>query len=776
MRIIHHISIHLAITILASYGWCKAATKSAVASGNWTAAGTWNPSGAPAAGDDVVIPSGMTVTYDSNSSAVIHSVSIQGELIFSVTVSTNLTVGKLIVNSETDVTNQGPGKLTVGYQGSPIPRGVTATIQLAAVSGDVDSDHPAIFCHGGRIRLYGASLANPWTRLTSNAPSGATTLTVADSISDWRVGDSIIIVGSRNSKSNFSDSPPSYRNNSMAPDTEERTIAAIDSSTKTITLNSALSKDHSGKNGHYPEVANLTRTVVVKSLDPSIDANRGHMLIGKHSSGYVYYSRFEGLGKEGILGRYPVHVHMADSTLRGFIIRGNAVINSHNKFYVVHRSNYITLRDNIGYRCFTAGYLLEDATETYNLIDRNLSVLAMNGAAASNEALDFLTGAGWGFWWANGRNTMVRNSAAECDSHGFFYEIDKVRRYYSTTYSNDTVLSAPCLQEDGTIANKVIRDIPLYRFDNNVVHAAKSWSFGFSGGTWTLATPSVIKNNTAWTTHYPLEVKSDGFSIRDFKSYNSNYGFRIHWNSNAGKNSVSNITMHNAVLNAAPIRTELGLVGTNVNFISPVWENSSGGIQLPNRSYSLGYTSHVTFQNMTATNSNPNTLLLSGQSNSDGQLAFVWFNNWFGGGQAAKVKDVAKAVSDGLTYSVVAGLNSTSTHSAQAANYAAYTLPDETDDFKPHSMITSLGGSPIGLTLTRGSGGSLTISGAAADDRQVSAVRVNGVLATAVAADWSVWTVTLTDLPAGAVSFTSVASDASGKTESTGHSITVNLN
>ena len=42
----------------------SAVTKTAVATGNWSAAATWSPSGVPASGDDVIIKGGFTVTVD----------------------------------------------------------------------------------------------------------------------------------------------------------------------------------------------------------------------------------------------------------------------------------------------------------------------------------------------------------------------------------------------------------------------------------------------------------------------------------------------------------------------------------------------------------------------------------------------------------------------------------------------------------------------------------------------------------------------------------------
>ena len=42
---------------------------------------------------------------------------------------------------------------------------------------------------------------------------------------------------------------------------------------------------------------------------------RGHTMYHRHSAGSLSYARFAHLGKEGVLGRYPIHYHLVGTTM-----------------------------------------------------------------------------------------------------------------------------------------------------------------------------------------------------------------------------------------------------------------------------------------------------------------------------------------------------------------------------------------------------------------------------------------------------------------------------
>ena len=89
----------------------------------------------------------------------------------------------------------------------------------------------------------------------------------------------------------------------------------------------------------------------------------------------------------------------------------------------VHGTDYMLVRDCVGYQSIGHGFFLEDATEVYNALDRNLAVQACRGKRLRGQVLPFDPNDGAGFWWANGRNAFTRNVSCENDEYGYRFEI-----------------------------------------------------------------------------------------------------------------------------------------------------------------------------------------------------------------------------------------------------------------------------------------------------------------------------------------------------------------
>src|SRR3954469_8246535 len=147
-------------------------------SGNWSDTATWENGRAPQAGDSVQIRPGHAVTYDVASDATLRMIHVAGTLTFSRDRSTKLRVGLIKVQrGEGDVTEDGfacaahalveqvddsKGPLPVfeiGTTEQPIPPGITARIQLAAVAGQNTETCPAIINCGGRWDVHGAPMS-----------------------------------------------------------------------------------------------------------------------------------------------------------------------------------------------------------------------------------------------------------------------------------------------------------------------------------------------------------------------------------------------------------------------------------------------------------------------------------------------------------------------------------------------------------------------------------------------------------------------------------------
>src|SRR4029450_5081036 len=120
------------------------------------------------------------------------------------------------------------------------------------------------------------------------------------------------------------------------------------------------------------EVALLSRNVIVESTQP--DGIRGHTMYHRDSAGGISYAEFRPLGKRGALGKSAIHFHLVRDTMRGSGVLGASVWDSDNRRITIHGTDHLLVRDCVGYRPRGPGLFLEDATEQWNVFDRNLAV------------------------------------------------------------------------------------------------------------------------------------------------------------------------------------------------------------------------------------------------------------------------------------------------------------------------------------------------------------------------------------------------------------------
>jgi hypothetical protein len=175
------------------------ATLTSTKSGNWSDPTVWNAGRVPAAGDQVVIASGHTVTYDivEGSSAEVElgtaanslDVDIYGTLQF----DTNATQ-PLRLRFKGYIRIRSTGKLIVGTPTNPMPVRVTIMKTTAGY-------HMFLYDHNAEVSLVGSpnvpydSQAGYYrfiTTLASAASSGATQITVSENL-NWQVGDWVML-------------------------------------------------------------------------------------------------------------------------------------------------------------------------------------------------------------------------------------------------------------------------------------------------------------------------------------------------------------------------------------------------------------------------------------------------------------------------------------------------------------------------------------------------------------------------------------------------------
>ena len=317
--------------------------------------------------------------------------------------------------------------------------------------------------------FHGAPLNRTWVKLGTTALAGATELTLAEPVEGWRPGQRLLIPTTAriflfDEASGDKKVIPTVRDQTQ---TEERTIASVFSNK--IVLDRPLEFDHLGQQPFGGEVANLSRNVIVESADPN--GVRGHTMYHADSVGSISYAEFRNLGKRGVLGRYPIHFHLCRDSMRGSSVIGASIHDSENRWLTIHGTDYLVVRDCVGYNSIGHGFFLEDGTEVFNVLDRNLAVQARHGAALPKQFLPYDQNEGAGFWWANCLNTFTRNVAAECDQYGYRFEATKTDDF-------DPMLDVP--QPDGALKKIDIRTLSFVRFEDNESHSQRRFAFNQS--------------------------------------------------------------------------------------------------------------------------------------------------------------------------------------------------------------------------------------------------------------------------------------------------------
>jgi hypothetical protein len=756
-----------------------------VQSGAWSAPSTWENGKTPTAGAKVQIRAGHKVTYDLNSDQVIRSIHVAGTLTFATDRNTRLDVGLIKIQAGDDASEDGfdcdahglepaPGSvrpaLEIGSPDQPVPAKYTALIRLTYVDGLDKKSCPAIVCCGGRMDFHGTPLSRAWVRLGATAKKGDRTITLAETVSGWKAGDRIIVT--------MTGIAPSSGYAHPGPDpkgttTEERIIVSVQGDR--LTLNAPLDHEHLGAGLYRGEVANLSRNVVVESADKSM---RGHTMYHRHSAGAISYAEFRHLGKEGILGRYALHYHLCGDTMRGSYVIGASIWDSANRWLTIHGTNYLIVRDNVGYRSKGHGYFLEDGTEVYNVLDRNLAVGARPARPLPGQTLTFDRNDGAGFWWANCLNTFTRNVATENGLYGFRFEAMQP-------------LVLPIQQPDGSRKKIDIRTLPFVCFDANEGHSqtglydVKLGTTGDKDGVGPDAKhPFIIRNLLIWNGHYAFDTRMPSVLIDGMRLHNTVYGYRA---MNCDNHVYRNITISGrsntafAAVSAGPkasteeshrvIHDGGGFTGGKLRLTVDglTFEGIYGGGPLINI-FDIGATEKIAhFRNVKhddRLNGSKRELLhvspvLANPPKAALDVAPVYLHDYFGKGRHAKAvwSHSNHVAADGLKYRVESPLSGEQygmkTLVAEVGDVDFPKLLDPIDDLPPTTVITHI--------LT--SGDKMMVRGATADNGTVKRVVVNGREARAMAANFAEWEI---ELPV-AKTVTAHAEDSAGNVETRAH-------
>lgn len=405
----------------------------------WSSPSTWTALNMtkPVAGSMVTIPAGSHIILDETPPALA-GLDIKGKLEFA-NQNIDLSVGYILVT----------GTFQIGTVQNPYTQKATITLTESNQSAShMNMGTRGIIVMGGVLELHGVPPTKMITKLSDHASSGTNNLSLIDAVS-WNVGDQVVV-----SSTDF------Y--NPLIENSQRMNISTVNSG-NSITLGGALNTQRWGKlqyltatgmsltPGTLPanlvagtptvlderaEVANLTRNIVIQSIDDAAWQNNGfgcHIMI-MNMNGIQGVAHVDGIeirrgGQSGRLGRYPFHWHMlsyengvtlADAT--GQYIKNSTVNQSKQRGIVVHGTNGVLVSKNIIYDVKGHGIFTEDASERRNTFDGNFVARVRNIAPENILKLhegDNAIGSS-GFWISNPDNIIINNTATDCQGAGYW--------------------------------------------------------------------------------------------------------------------------------------------------------------------------------------------------------------------------------------------------------------------------------------------------------------------------------------------------------------------
>lgn len=429
--------------------------KTAVLPGSWSNPATWGGV-LPGVEDDVIIPAGISVTLNANVEC--GGITVGGRLEVE-RADRTLLCDSLFVQGSGSVfevgtaTNRFLQKFTLTLKGLPTETVMSMGAKLLGAQ------------QGGTLRIHGRDRTE-WTFLGANATAGATSITLSDTI-DWQVGDTILITSSRLAWN----------------EAETRTITAV--SGNTVSFTPGLSFPHNGstttrtRSGDGKSwTANLRAEVGLLSRNIKIQGDAasetsgfgGHIMVmpGSGVSGYAFIQGVElfRMGQKSAIGRYPMHWHMCAQDGAGQYFKDNAVHRSFNRAITIHGTESTLVDNNFCYDHLGHGIFLEDGSERFNVITRNVVLGSMRPLAGeeviqTDNAFNTIQNRSpSSFWITNPNNTFTDNIAAGTHGTGFWFAFPKKPLNASATHPRFSSME-PYKE-------------PLGAFDRNVAHSCAS--------------------------------------------------------------------------------------------------------------------------------------------------------------------------------------------------------------------------------------------------------------------------------------------------------------
>lgn len=359
-----------------------------VTNGNWSSSATWGGT-TPSSNDVAVIQ--HQVTLDTQTKVYDMAVKSTGTLSFATNSNTSLTVGTLMVMEG--------GTLQIGTEAAPIESNVTAQILFA--DQNLNTLDPGQYGNGllifGTLTVHGAVLSETFVRLDAEPGGGTANVSLEHTVSGWQTGDRVVIPDTRQLTKN--EDAKDY-----VPQWESSTIQSI--SGTNLTLNHTFAHDHKGaRDGDgnlvlLPHLGNLTRNVVIQSVNPT--GTRGYTFFAHRANVDIRYAAFRDLGRTTVfpynettfddsgnatevatnqLDRTPITLyHLVGPTpiinphqytLIGNAVDGGETDHPYRWCIGIIDSHYGLIKENVCYNTPGSGIAMRTGSETENVIEQN---------------------------------------------------------------------------------------------------------------------------------------------------------------------------------------------------------------------------------------------------------------------------------------------------------------------------------------------------------------------------------------------------------------------
>ena len=348
--------------------------------GSWFDSNTWSTGQIPANNQQVYIPMGVSVIYDSVSEAELDSVGIDGQLHFAVDVNTRIKVDTLITGSQS--------VLTIGDDSNPVQAGVKAEIIIHRTNGAISlNDDSSLLSKGivthGAVRLVGQDKTDH-LKAFRHPQAGDDYLLFDTQPQHWQIGDKLVVAATHNDLSRTTMQFETYYDEVV---TIESIQHLANGQTKVL-LDQQLQFDHVPPSHSTAEelrvpVANYTRNIFIGAPvngnylgdgNTVPIAERGHIMF-MHSDnvriknievfemGRTDKSQF--FSSTNISGRYSVHFHRTgvDVLSQPALISGSAIWGSPG-WGIVHHDSNLNVIDNAVFGVVGSGIVAEAGNET----------------------------------------------------------------------------------------------------------------------------------------------------------------------------------------------------------------------------------------------------------------------------------------------------------------------------------------------------------------------------------------------------------------------------